>query len=124
MIGTLIDIITNIIIIVFLLSGAFFMVSASIGIIRFPDVFTRLHAATKSSTLGVAGILVGATLYLYITDGIVSGKLLLAIVFVLLTSPVSGHMIARAAHRKGIKPVLKNRRDEYEEAIQKHTKQH
>nr|WP_174613884.1 monovalent cation/H(+) antiporter subunit G [Virgibacillus ihumii] len=124
MIETLISIILNLIIIFFLLFGVFFMLSSSIGIIRFPDVFTRLHAASKSATLGVVGILVGATLYLYINDGIVSGKLLLAIVFVFLTSPVSGHMIARAAHRKGIKPVLKHRRDEYEDAIQKHTKQH
>lgn len=100
------------------------MVSGSIGIIRFPDVFTRLHAATKATTLGVAGILIGATIYLYINEDIISGKLLLAIVFVFLTSPVAGHMISRAAHRKGIKPVLKNRRDEYKEAIQKKTKQH
>ncbi|WP_245799259.1 monovalent cation/H(+) antiporter subunit G [Virgibacillus siamensis] len=124
MIGTLINIIMNLIIIFFLLSGVFFMISGSIGIIRFPDVFTRLHAATKASTLGVAGILIGSSIYLYIEDGIISGKLILAIIFVLLTSPVSGHMISRAAHRNGIKPVLKNRHDEFEEAIQKHTKQH
>ncbi len=124
LIGTLINIIMNLIIIFFLLSGVFFMISGSIGIIRFPDVFTRLHAATKASTLGVAGILIGSSIYLYIEDGIISGKLILAIIFVLLTSPVSGHMISRAAHRNGIKPVLKNRHDEFEEAIQKHTKQH
>lgn len=121
MIETWIEIILNLIIAFFLLSGTFFILSSSIGIVRFPDVYTRLHAATKASTLGIAGILIGAFLFLYVSDSIVSGKLLLAIVFTLLTAPVSGHMISRAAHRNGVKPVTKNRTDEYEEAIQKHT---
>ncbi|MBP1947615.1 monovalent cation/H(+) antiporter subunit G [Virgibacillus litoralis] len=121
MIEIWIDIILDLVIAFFLLSGTFFILSSSIGIVRFPDVYTRLHAATKASTLGIAGILIGAFLFLYVSDGIVSGKLLLAIVFTLLTAPVSGHMISRAAHRNGVKPVTKNRTDEYEEAIQKHT---
>ncbi|MGP4107192.1 monovalent cation/H(+) antiporter subunit G [Virgibacillus sp. L01] len=121
MIETWIDIILNLVIAFFLLSGTFFILSSSIGIVRFPDVYTRLHAATKASTLGIAGILIGAFLFLYVSHSIVSGKLLLAIVFTLLTAPVSGHMISRAAHRNGVKPVTKNRTDEYEEAIQKHT---
>ncbi|MFB4166552.1 monovalent cation/H(+) antiporter subunit G [Virgibacillus sp. JSM 102003] len=121
MIETWIDIVLNLLIAFFLLSGTFFILSSSIGIVRFPDVYTRLHAATKASTLGIAGILIGAFLFLYVSDNIVSGKLLLAIVFTLLTAPVSGHMISRAAHRNGVKPVTKNRTDEYEEAIQKHT---
>ncbi|SDQ47785.1 monovalent cation/H(+) antiporter subunit G [Virgibacillus salinus] len=121
MIEIWINIIFNLIIAFFLLSGTFFILSSSIGIVRFPDVYTRLHAATKASTLGIAGILIGAFLFLYVSDSIVSGKLLLAIVFTLLTAPVSGHMISRAAHRNGVKPVTKNRTDEYEEAIQKHT---
>ncbi len=124
MIEIWIDIILDLVIAFFLLSGTFFILSSSIGIVRFPDVYTRLHAATKASTLGIAGILIGAFLFLYVSDSIdsiVSGKLLLAIVFTLLTAPVSGHMISRAAHRNGVKPVTKNRTDEYEEAIQKHT---
>ncbi|SEQ16491.1 multisubunit sodium/proton antiporter, MrpG subunit [Virgibacillus subterraneus] len=121
MIEIWIKVIFNLIIAFFLLSGTFFILSSSIGIVRFPDVYTRLHAATKASTLGIAGILIGAFLFLYVSDSIVSGKLLLAIVFTLLTAPVSGHMISRAAHRNGVKPVTKNRTDEYEEAIQKHT---
>ncbi len=99
--------------------GTFFIVSASIGIVRFPDIYTRLHAATKASTLGLAGILIGLFIFLYIQHSLVSGKLLLAIVFILLTNPVSGHMISRAAHRAGVKPLLKERKDELEEAIKK-----
>ncbi|TRM12778.1 Na+/H+ antiporter subunit G [Lentibacillus cibarius] len=119
MIETWIELILNMIIAFFLLSGTFFILSSSIGIVRFPDVYTRLHAATKASTLGIAGLLIGAFLFMYVSHGIASGKLLLAIIFTLLTAPVSGHMISRAAHRNGVKPILKNRTDEYEASIQK-----
>lgn len=119
MIETWTSIILNLVISLFVLSGAFFLLSGAIGVVRFPDIYTRLHAATKASTLGIAGVLIGAFLFLYISHSIVSGKLLLAIVFTLLTAPVSGHMISRAAHRSGVKPVTHNERDEYEEAIQK-----
>ncbi|SFD56458.1 multisubunit sodium/proton antiporter, MrpG subunit [Lentibacillus persicus] len=123
MIETWIDIIFNIIIAIFLLSGTFFLISSSIGLIRFPDVYTRLHATTKASTLGIAGLLIGAFLFLFVEHGIISGKLLLAIVFTLLTAPLGAHMISRAAHRVGIKPVTKQRSDEYEKAIQKEKQQ-
>lgn len=120
LIETWTEIIINILTILFLLVGTFFILSASIGIVRFPDVYTRLHAATKASTLGIACILIGAFLYLYVAHSIVSGKLLLAIMFILLTAPVSAHMISRAAHKSGVKPYLKNRQDAYEDAIKKY----
>lgn len=120
LIETWTEIIINILTILFLLVGTFFILSASIGIVRFPDVYTRLHAATKASTLGIACILIGSFLYLYVAHSIVSGKLLLAIVFILLTAPVSAHMISRAAHKNGVKPYLKNRQDAYEDAIKKY----
>ncbi|RYG74768.1 monovalent cation/H(+) antiporter subunit G [Lentibacillus lipolyticus] len=120
MIETWIEIILNVIIAFFLVTGTFFILSSSIGIVRFPDVYTRLHAATKASTLGIAGLLIGAFLFMYISHGIASGKLLLAILFTLLTAPVSGHMISRAAHRNGVKPIVKNRTDEYENTIKEY----
>ncbi|WP_010650984.1 monovalent cation/H(+) antiporter subunit G [Oceanobacillus massiliensis] len=116
-IEALFRIIINIAIIFSTLVGTFFILSASIGIIRFPDIFTKLHAATKASTLGVISILIAAFLFLYLQHSIISGKLLLAIGFILLTNPVSAHMISRAAHLKGVKPVLNNRKDEYNEAM-------
>ncbi|WP_010094148.1 monovalent cation/H(+) antiporter subunit G [Ornithinibacillus scapharcae] len=119
MTGTWIDLIVNIIIILLLLSGGFITLSASIGILRFPDIYTRLHAATKASTLGVTSILIAAFLYLFVKEDIVSGKLLLGIVFILITAPVSAHMIGRAAHNSGVKPITKNRTDAYEEAMRK-----
>lgn len=111
MIETWTSIVLNISIALFLLTGTFFIVSSSIGIVRFPDVYTRLHAATKAPTLGIISILIATFLFLYLSHGIVSGKLLLAIVFIFLTSPVSGHLLSRAAHESGAKPHLKNRQD-------------
>lgn len=117
--GTWIELIVNIIVSFLLIIGAFVTLSASIGIIRFPDIFTRLHAATKASTLGVSSIILAAFLYLLVKEDIVSGKLLIGILFVLITAPVSSHMIGRAAHLSGVKPVTKNRTDAFEEAIRK-----
>lgn len=116
--GTWINFVLDIIIIICLLGGTFFIFSTSIGILRFPDIFTRLHAATKAGTLGVAGIMIGAFLYLYVENGIVSGKLILGIIFVLLTAPVSGHMISRAAYHSGIKPWSRGQlKDDYAKEI-------
>src|SRR5690625_7281280 len=112
----------NIIIIILLLSGTFFIFSSALGIIRFPGVFTRLHAATKAPTLGIIGILLAAFLFLYGSHQLVSGKLLLAILFILLTNPVGGHMLSRAAHKSGIKPYLRHREDEYEDYMKEKNK--
>lgn len=120
LIETWIEIILNIIIILLLLFGSFFILSGSVGIIRFPDIYTRLHAATKASTLGLAGILIGAFIFLYLEHSILSGKLLLALLFILMTAPISAHMISRAAHKVGVKPVIKERKDAYEEAIREY----
>jgi len=109
----------NIIIIFLLLAGTFFIFSSALGIIRFPGVYTRLHAATKAPTLGIISILLAAFLFLYGSHQLISGKLLLAILFILLTNPVGGHMLSRAAHRSGIKPYLRHREDEYEEYMRK-----
>ncbi len=113
----LISIIMNLIIILLLLFGTFFIFSSALGIIRFPGVFTRLHAATKAPTLGIISILLAAFLFLYGSHELVSGKLLLAILFIFLSSPVGGHMLSRAAHKSGVKPYLRHREDEYEEYL-------
>lgn len=107
----------NLIIILLLLFGTFFIFSSALGIIRFPGVFTRLHAATKAPTLGIISILLAAFLFLYGSHELVSGKLLLAILFIFLSSPVGGHMLSRAAHKSGVKPYLRHNEDEYEEYL-------
>lgn len=110
---------TNIVVSLAILIGTFFVLSSSIGMIRFPDIYTRLHAATKASTLGVMSLIVGAFIYLYVAEEIVSGKLILALFFIILTNPVAGHMLSRAAHSAGVKPVVRNRVDAYEESLHK-----
>ncbi|GGB49771.1 Na+/H+ antiporter subunit G [Fictibacillus barbaricus] len=86
----------------FLIIGTFFIFSGTLGVLRFPDVYSRLHAASKASTLGVSGILIGSFIYVLSEMQLFSGKLILGILFVLMTAPVAGHMISRAAYRTGV----------------------
>ncbi|WP_055105639.1 Na+/H+ antiporter subunit G [Paenibacillus ihumii] len=112
-----------------ILIGSVISVISAIGIIRFPDVYTRAHAATKSSTLAVLLTLVGTFLYIWFSDAFISVRVILGILFVFITAPVSGHLIIRAAYRSNVKladstiedelkPVLqeKGREDKDEEA--------
>lgn len=92
----------EIIISIFILIGGFFTLLGSIGLIRLPDVYGRLHAATKSATLGVISIMIGAFVYFLYTEGIMTGKILLTILFVFLTAPVAAQMISRSAYRVGV----------------------
>lgn len=87
---------------VLVLLGAVFCGLSAFGLLRLPDVYLRSHAATKSATLGVLCVLGGTFLYFLFSDGTVSLKLLLAIIFVFITSPVAGHLNGRAAYRSGV----------------------
>ncbi len=84
---------------VLLLSGVALALIAGLGLVRFPDVFSRMHAATKPTTLGVLLVTVGAALQVDSGDDRV--KLLLVAAFQFLTAPVAAHMIGRAAYRTG-----------------------
>lgn len=76
------------------------MFVATIGLLRFPDLYTRMHAVTKAGTLGIGLILVAAA----VAFGTLSlaARALVALVFVLLTAPVSAHMIGRAGYLGGV----------------------
>ncbi|MEW6507541.1 MAG: monovalent cation/H(+) antiporter subunit G [Bacteroidota bacterium] len=91
--------------IVFLLFGAFFMLIGSVGVIRLPDFYTRSHATSKSDTLGIMLIVAG----MICNEGIElnSLKLLIIFIFVALANPVGSHALARAAFKFGIKPWFK-----------------
>lgn len=80
--------------------GAFFMALAGIGILRMPDLFTRMHASTKGASLGVALVLLAAALYF--RDLSLGTKALLTIIFIFLTAPVAAHMLGRAAYAKKV----------------------
>ena len=99
---TAIEIITSI----FVLLGAFFTLLSAIGVMRLPDVYSRMHAAGKSSTLGVVSLMLAAFLY-FIPEGIINAKILLAILFIFMTAPLSALMITRSAYRIGV-PLEKN----------------
>src|SRR5699024_6265996 len=98
-----------------ILIGSIISVISAFGIIRFPDVYSRAHAATKSSTLAVLLTLVGAFLFFWMTDGTVSVRLILGIVFVFFTSPTAGHLIIRAEYKSKVKMTEKTTVDEVKE---------
>ena len=83
---------------VLLLIGAFLALVAAIGVLRFPDLLTRMHAATKPQVLGMILIIVG--LGLRLRSPLDIGMLALIVLFQLLTAPVSAHMVGRTAFRR------------------------
>jgi multicomponent Na+:H+ antiporter subunit G len=84
--------------------GALFSLLAAFGVLRLPDLFTRLHAASKAGVVGAGFILVGVMLVSF--ELAVALRALLGIVFLLLSTPVSAHLLARTAYRCGQKPLL------------------
>ncbi|TFD95935.1 monovalent cation/H(+) antiporter subunit G [Jeotgalibacillus sp. R-1-5s-1] len=96
----------------FILIGAFFAVVTAIGLIRLPDLYTRTHAASKSATLGVMCILIGTLIFFLTEDGVFNSRVVLGIFFVLITAPVGGHLIARAAYNTGVKLAPETVRDD------------
>ena len=81
-----------------LLAGAFLCLTAGLGLVRFPDVLSRMHAGTKPQVLGVLLVMVGAAIRLHGWSA--TWMLLLVAAFQLLTAPVSAHMISRVAYRR------------------------
>lgn len=84
---------------VLILIGSAFCFVAALGILRFPDLYTRLHAASKTGPLGAGLILLGAGLAS--GESLIALRCLLGLVFLILVAPVSAHLLARAALRSG-----------------------
>ena len=80
----------------FLIIGAFFMLVGGIGMVRLPDLFMRLHAPTKSSTLGLGSFLIAAIIYAAFHGRFGFAELLLTLL-AFITAPVSANFIAQAA---------------------------
>jgi multicomponent Na+:H+ antiporter subunit G len=90
------------------IAGAVFVLLAGIGTLRFPDVYCRMHAATKASTLGIA--LVGLAAAIALDDG--RPKTIIAVAFIFVTAPSAAHFVGRAAyHAEGIEIDLATRDD-------------
>ncbi|GIG29634.1 monovalent cation/H(+) antiporter subunit G [Cellulomonas marina] len=84
---------------VLLLAGALLALVAGVGAVRFPDLLSRMHAATKPQTLGMVLVLLGLALRL--RTGLVVWALVLVAVFQMLTAPVAAHLLGRAGYRTG-----------------------
>ncbi|MBB4303794.1 multicomponent Na+:H+ antiporter subunit G [Rhodobium orientis] len=98
-----------------LLTGSFFAFVASIGLLRLRDIYMRMHAASKAGTLGSGLMMVGLAVYAAEID--VISRALAGVVFFLLTTPVSTHLLARAAYLVGHKPAEETRIDDYADAV-------
>ena len=81
--------------------GAILILLASVGVVRMPDVYLRMSAATKAATVGAASLLLAAAFHFNGAD--VLAQMALTILFLLLTAPVGAHIIGRAAYKKGSK---------------------
>lgn len=111
---------------ILVLFGVFFSIVAGIGILRLPDMYSRLHAASKSSTLGVSLVLLAVFIYFWYFENQFEITLILALVFIYIIAPTGAHMLARSAFHSDVEPyqltILNElRRDElgYEELTEK-----
>jgi multicomponent Na+:H+ antiporter subunit G len=93
-----------------LVAGGFFCIVGGIGVIRMPDFYTRMHAASVTETLGAGLILLGLVLQAGLT--LVTAKLLMIGLVIFFTSPTATHALARAAFVRGLEPVLADPEDE------------
>lgn len=84
---------------IFLLVGALFALVASIGLLRLPDLYSRMHAASKAGTMGSGLMLIA--LAIDAGDSGVFARALAGVVFFLLTAPISAHLLAKAAYTVG-----------------------
>ncbi len=100
-------VIINIIISIFIGAGLFFTFVGSIGLLRFPDFYTRLHATGKCDTLGAGLIIVGLTIYHffnYTSTPLIPAKLIFLIIFIFIANPTATHALMKAAYKIGVKP--------------------
>ena len=88
------------VVVVFIVIGLFFLTVGTVGLVRLPDVYNRMHATSKATTLGAASIFLAGFAYFGPQGaGLVS---LVGIVFLFITAPTGAHMISRAAQRMGV----------------------
>ncbi len=99
--------------------GVLFNIFGCIGLVRFPDVYNRLQAATKCVTLGTVLLLIGVAVACGL--GATAAKAVICAVFVLVTSPTAAHAIAKGAYASGVKLWDKTVVDKYAEHAKRET---
>jgi multicomponent Na+:H+ antiporter subunit G len=93
-----------------LLTGSVFAIVGGVGLLRLPDLFTRMHAGGVTDTMGAGLIMSGL---IFQADGWqIVAKLVVITFFMLITSPTSGHALAKAALASGLKPLIPGKQDE------------
>lgn len=95
---------------VVLVLGAVFTLLAAIGVVRLPDLYTRMHAASKAGAVGGGLILLAVAVISQ--DAAVSMRAIIGVVFLLLTTPVSAHLLAKASYLSGYRPCNETLIDE------------
>lgn len=98
----MIGIVANVFTIALAAIGALFFLAGTLGLLRLPDFYARVHAATKCDTVGAGAILLA--LVIHVAPQAEALKIIVLLILVLLSSPTSGHALARAAHDTGLKP--------------------
>jgi multicomponent Na+:H+ antiporter subunit G len=99
--------------------GALFTVLAAVGIVRMPDLFTRMQTATKASTLGVACVMLAAAVHFGDLGSV--ARALLIVAFLFFTAPVAAHAIGRAGYFEGVPLWPKDGVDELRERYERRT---
>ncbi len=100
-------VLVHLLVAIFLAGGVFFLLVGSIGLLRLPDFYTRLHATGKCDTLGVGLIILGLLIYhlfYYSQYPLVPVRLVFLIFFIFIANPTATHAILKAAYRTGLKP--------------------
>lgn len=93
---------------IFIAGGVFFIFTGSLGILRMPDFFTRLHPAGLIDSMGAPMVLIGVALQSGFT--LFAGKIILLILFLFLTGPTACHALAKAALLSGLEPYSKEKK--------------
>lgn len=111
---------TDVLVAIFSFSGAIFILLASIGLIRMPDSYLRISVTTKAATLGVGLLLIAAAIHF--RDFSITTRVLAIILFILLTAPISGHLLGRASYFSGVKlwkdSIMDDMEGKYDKATQ------
>jgi len=94
---------TEAILSILLLTGGIFLLAGSIGLVRLQDIYMRLHAPTKASTLGIGLVLLVSAIYAILTDDGLSISELLVTAFLFFTAPITAHMMAKTALHQRLK---------------------
>ncbi len=111
---------TDIVVGIFSFLGAIFVLLACIGLVRMPDAYLRISVTTKAATLGIGLLLLAAAIHFQ--DFSITTRVMAIILFILLTAPVSGHLIGRTSYFSGVKlwkdSIMDDMENKYHKASQ------